>query len=357
MQPAAEYNKKKIKRTFKLKKIGKQKSQWFNSKQSPQISWEDYPGLDFPNSKIEKGIISSVNHSTKWKTFYIFDKEKNITTESIIHVDIPAHLSSQIVIWDIVSYIDVEWKNLIIKRENRLNKISRLKWDNQRFSMWKRAEQCLVANIDFWIIVASATKPTFHSNFIDRYNILFQYWNVKPLICITKSDLSELDDPILNRYKNELWIKVIYCSTVSWKGIEELKKEISGKIVVLVWNSWVWKSSLVNHLRWVAESKTQEVNEKYWQWKHTTTSSQLFERMEDSYIIDTPWIRSLELLELKKDDLKYYFTEFEKFTAECKYKDCSHSHEPKCGVKSAVEKWELSAPRYDNYIRILNSLV
>lgn len=327
------------------------------SKNSLHLSWEDYQWLDFPQSQIETGIISSVNHSTTWKTFYIFDKDKKTTFEANFHKDIPKHLSSQIVVWDLVSFLHEDGQYIIIKRENRHNKISRLKWDNQRFSIWKRVEQCVVANIDVWIIVASATRPTFHSNFIDRYNILLQYWNVTPLICITKSDLLELDDPILNRYKNELWIKVVYCSTLTWQWIEELKKEISGKIVVLVWNSGVWKSSLVNHLRWVVESKTQEVNDKYWQWKHTTTSSQMFEWTPNSYIIDTPWIRSLELLELKKDDLKYYFSEFENFTKTCKYKDCSHSHEPKCGVKNAVEKWELSSPRYDNYIRILNSLV
>lgn len=321
------------------------------------MSWEDYQGLTSLNYQIEKGIISGVNHSTKWKTFNIFKKDKNSTIKASLSTDIPKQLSSQIVIWDIVSYINQNGTYIIIKRENRQNKISRLKWDNQNFSMWKRIEQCVVANIDIWIIVASATRPTFHSNFIDRYNILLQYWNVKPLICITKSDLSDLDDPILNRYKNELWIKVIYCSTVSWKGIEELRKEISGKTVVLVWNSWVWKSSLVNHLRWVTESKTQEVNEKYWQWKHTTTSSEFFEWTDNSYIIDTPWIRSLELLELSKTDLKYYFSEFEKFTKLCQYKDCSHSHEPDCGIKNAVAKWGLSISRYNNYIRILNTLV
>ncbi len=274
-----------------------------------------------------------------------------------MHEKLPTQLSDQIVIWDIVSYINENWKYIITKRENRQNKISRLKWDNTRFSLWKKTEQLLVANIDIWIIVASARNPSFHSNFIDRYNILFQYWNVKPLICITKSDLSQLDDPVLNRYKNELWVKVIYCSTLSWQGIDELKKEISGKTVVLVWNSGVWKSSLVNYLRWVAESKTQEVNEKYWQWKHTTTSSQFFEWDDKSYIIDTPWIRSLELLEIKKSELKYYFSEFEKFTTECKYKDCSHSHEPNCWVKTAIGGWEISAQRYSNYIRILDGLV
>ena len=258
-------------------------------------------------------MISHVKHGTKWKTFRIFDKQIKVTINAFLDETIPAELWSQIVIWDIVSYISKDWNYIIVNRETRQNKISRLKWDNQSFSLGKRIEQCIVANVDIWIIVASATKPTFKSNFIDRYNILFQYWKVKPLICITKSDLSALDDPVLNRYKNELWIKVMYCSTLSWQGIEELKKEIYGKIVVLVWNSGVWKTSLINNLRNIDELKTQEVNIKYWQWKHTTTSSQLYEWADDSYIIDTPGIRSLVLLELSKNDLKYYFSEFEKF--------------------------------------------
>ena len=125
---------------------------------------------------------------------------------------------------------------------------------------------------------------------------------------------------------------------------------------MLLGNSGVGKSSLTNALVGQAMSRTGEVSIKSGQGKHTTTSSQFYQWAEESYIIDTPGIRSLELLEIKKDQLKDYFSDFVQLSIQCKYKDCTHTHEPLCAVKEQVDSGLLSHARYENYLRILQKL-
>lgn len=344
------------KRALRQKKLKSQKQAWFTWQQLASILWEDFT-VKAPKKGVDIWVVCWLRLFKDWKLFQILDIESRELIESLLDPEIPQELWDQIVIWDMVIYIKKWWKYIILKRNNRENKISRLKWDAERFSFWKRVEQVIAANIDIGVIVASAKDPDFHSNFIDRYNIILQYWWVKPLICITKSDLKELDNPILRWYREKLWIPVVYCSTVTWEWIDELKSQIQWKTVVLVWNSGVWKSSLINYLEGNWEIKTQTVSDKTWQWRHTTTSSALYEWADHSFIIDTPWIRSLELLEIWRDELKDYFPEFDELSINCKFNDCSHTHEPICWVKNAVENWQLSKERYENYLRILNDLI
>lgn len=344
------------KRALKLKKLKAQKQAWFTGQQLLNIMREDME-IKLPKKWVDEGIISWIKPIKDWKLFEILDPKSKDLIAALLDPNILQELWEQIVIWDTVMYIKKSEQYFLLKRNPRKNTVSRLKWDSARFSFWKKMEQIIAANIDLWIIVASSKNPDFHSNFVDRYNILLQYWGVKPLICITKSDLEKLNDPILIRYKEKLWVPVVYCSTSTGEWIDELKSYIQGKKVVLVWNSGVWKSSLINYIEGRNDIKTQFVSDKTWQGKHTTTSSALYEWAHWSYIIDTPWIRSLELLEIERNDLKNYFPEFDLFSNICKFSDCSHSHEPICWVKKAVSTGELSQERYNNYLRIFNGLV
>ena len=305
----------------------------------------------FPKKWISEWIIIWIKYINQKRIFEVLSYDKSII-ETSLDLEIPWELWEQIVIWDWILFIKQDWNFLIIKRKNRKNKLSRIKWDSDRFWLWTKTEQVIASNIDYWIIVASAKNPDFHAGFIDRYNVLMSYWNITPIICITKSDLEKLDDPVLKWYEKELWIKVFYVSVNEWIWLDELKKEIIWKTVVLVWNSWVWKSTLTNYLRWTSEIKTLSVSEKTWQWRHTTTSSSLYEWEKNSFIIDTPWIRSLDLVEISRDDLKYYFTEFDKYSSNCKFNDCTHSHEPDCAIQNAIKEWLLSKERYESYVRI-----
>ena len=262
------------------------------------------------------------------------------------------NLSEEIVIWDNVKIENwvITW---IVKRKNLL---TRYKWDSDRFSVHKRTLQKIASNVDFVIIVASQKNPKFQIWFIERYLLLAQICDIEVIICLSKSDLEKISDPILDYYKEKLQIPIFYTSSETWEWFDILKEKIEGKTVVFTWKSWVWKSSIINKILWENIIKTWEVSEKWWQWKHTTTTSKMYRWAENSFIIDTPWIRNLDFLELWKSELQNYFPEFKEFANNCKYNNCLHYNEEKCWIKDAVKNWQILCGRYNFYVKLLNEI-
>lgn len=347
----------KEKKTHKVWKLDKEKYFEHKWRLDTNVSWENYDNNIISSEEIaENWVIADISKWNYVKIFTLIDLQSKERVQAQLHSKLPRNLSQQICIWDRINYILNNWNYYITKREIRDNIISRIKWDNTRFSQFSKYEQVIACNIDYWIIVCSSKNPDFQSNFLDRYIILFQNWNVKPLIVITKSDLGKPSNEILDWYSKSLWIRRLYCSNETWEWINKLKEIIYWKIVVFVWNSWAWKSTLINSIHNKDITKTQWTSKKRWEWKHTTTKSQMYEWMENSYIIDTPWIRSLELMEIDKKLLKEYFIEFKEFETNCKYNDCNHILEDDCWVKNAVEKWIISNDRYNNYVKIYNKI-
>jgi ribosome biogenesis GTPase len=317
------------------------------------LNWENYSWeeVDFKPSKQNiEWIVSFVS----WNTFSILNMSKQKEVKWDIDKKLPKELLNQLVVWDKVYYEIVNWVWIVKQREERNSFIARMRWDSTRF--WTEEEHILAANVDTALIVAPVKNPEFHSNLVDRYLIVCQNWWVEPVICLNKVDLTDERNQMIKWYKNS-WIKVIEVSTINWVWIDEIKEILNWKIGVLIWKSGVWKSSIINKISPWIDLKTWEVNTKSWEWRHTTTASELYSIWENSYIIDTPWIRALWLGNISKNDLKLYFPEFEEFAVNCKYKDCIHSHEPECWVKVAVQEWRISQGRYDSYLRILNDLV
>lgn len=262
-------------------------------------------------------------------------------------------LSGKITIWDFVEFQDENIVNII----QRKNLLARYKWDSDRFSLHKRVLQPIAANLDYIIIVASALNPKFQPWFIERYIILAESCHIPVIICISKSDLQTIENPILKYYQEQLGIPVLYTSSETGKWIEELKEKILWKNVVFVGKSWVGKSTLVNTILQNQITKTSSVSEKWWQWRHTTTSSQMHIWDKNSYIIDTPGIRSLDFLEFSKEELLWYFREFLEFEWNCQYRDCTHSHENNCSIKQAIEMGKISKERYHTYLRLLSEII
>ena len=242
---------------------------------------------------------------------------------------------------------------------DRENYIARIRRDSTRFSAHQQDEQVVAANIDVGVIVATTKDPQFHANLIDRYLIVMQNGGVKPLICLNKCDLSNERDPILSYYKNELGINVIEVSATTGHGLVELQKELQNKLAVLLGNSGVGKTSIINALNQDFQLKTKEVSAKHKEGRHTTTSTTLHTWRSNSYIIDTPGIRSLEIDNIYKDELRHFFPEFEQYESGCKYNDCVHDHEPdvSCAVKKAVSTGEINKERYESYLRMIKDLV
>ena len=244
----------------------------------------------------------------------------------------------------------------LIKRKNVL---SRTKKDSTRNSSNAGSSHNIAANIDVAVIVVSAKTPPLHPKFIDRYLMLLQYNNINCAICLNKADLkTEADEKVLDIYR-KIKIPVVETSTIDSTGLENLKDILRGKQAIFVGHSGVGKSSLTNALMDTDEIKTSHVSEKSGKGRHTTTSSKYYIWDENSSIIDTPGIRSLDISNFKPSEIKEYFSEFEDLEGRCKYSNCLHYREPieNCVIKQAVKSGIIIRERYDSYVRILSDVI
>ena len=140
------------------------------------------------------------------------------------------------------------------------------------------------------------------------------------------------------------------------KNMETLRRMLEGKTTAIAGPSGVGKSSIINFLNPKANMETGSISRKIERGKHTTRHSELFMIGEDSYIMDTPGFSSLYVNDFEKEELKYYFPEFEPYEGQCRFNGCDHIHEPGCAVKEAVEKGKIHAVRYEDYKELYEEL-
>lgn len=313
-------------------------------KEDEGVQW-DGAEEQFEGARV--GIIAE----SRQKTFSVMENDEYFQCKLGSGLD--KQLSKHLVVGDKV-YFEQEGEEdgSILGRQDRKSTISRLRGDSTRYSEASLETHVIASNVDDAVIVASAKDPEFHSRFIDRYLIVCQNGHVEPIMCINKSDLTTERHPALAFYR-ELGIRIVETSTLTEEGIEELKNLIRGRIVVLVGNSGVGKSTLINKIIPGADLRTTEVSEKKGTGKHTTTASNLYKWDEGSYVIDTPGIRSLGIDNIEKSSIRFFFPEFENFADHCKFRDCVHDHEPECEVKKAVERGDINVYRYESYLRML----
>ena len=150
--------------------------------------------------------------------------------------------------------------------------------------------------------------------------------------------------------------KVMFISVRKEEGIEEIRNLIRGKTTVLAGPSGVGKSSLMNLLQPEANMETGAVSEKIKRGKHTTRHSELICIEENTFVLDTPGFSSLFIHTFEEDEIREYFQEFTPYEGQCRFQGCSHTHEPDCGVKKALEEGKISQIRYDNYVNIYTEL-
>ena len=237
----------------------------------------------------------------------------------------------------------------------RTSILSRLKKDSTRLDDMGTVKN-IASNVDLAVIVVAAKEPPLHPKFIDRYLMILQNSNIPAIICFNKCDLkTEEDEKILSTYK-DLGISVIETSTYNHTGIEALKVLLRNKQAIFVGNSGVGKSSLTNVIMGDDKIRTSHVGEKSKRGRHTTTTTSKYYVWENnSSIIDTPGIRSLDVSSFHPIEIQDYFSEFEKWREKCKYNDCLHFHEPYdvCVIKQSVFSGLINMERYESYLRIM----
>lgn len=214
-----------------------------------------------------------------------------------------------------------------------------------------------VANIDQALVVFALKSPEPNFNLLDRFLLMMKQKGLPCILAFNKADLVGEDRlaEIRSLYEKS-GHPIFFISAKNEIGLLELKDALLGKITTLAGPSGVGKSSLINSLQTGVSMETGTVSEKIQRGKHTTRHSELIPIDEDSFILDTPGFTSLSVFNLEKEELESLYSEFEPYRKHCRFTPCSHTHEPDCAVKEALEQGEISTVRYENYQQIYEEL-
>ena len=211
-----------------------------------------------------------------------------------------------------------------------------------------------VANVDQALVIFASVKPEPNFNLLDRFLILMKQNDIPCLLVFNKRDLA--DDEKLSQIEKvyeKAGYPVIFTSAEKNIEIETVSNLLKGKTTTVAGPSGVGKSSIINLLQSRVQVETGSISEKIDRGKHTTRHSELFAIDDDSYILDTPGFSSLSLFDVKKEELRWFYPEFEDYMQECRFDNCIHKNEPICGVKKAVDQGIISKTRYENYLLLL----
>lgn len=232
-------------------------------------------------------------------------------------------------------------KNYIVRRASNLSKQSHI----------------LAANLDQCMLIVTVNYPETSTTFIDRFLASAEAYRVPVKLIFNKVDKYSQEevnymDALINLYTN-----IGYeCFKISAKeniGLDEINRELNGKVTLLSGNSGVGKSTLINAILPEESQKTREISVMHNKGMHTTTYSEMFSVDGEGYIIDTPGIKGFGSFDMDEEEMSHYFKEIFKFSANCKYGNCTHRHEPGCAVIKAVEDHYISQSRYNSYLNML----
>ena len=232
-------------------------------------------------------------------------------------------------------------RNYIIRRASNLSKESHI----------------IAANLDQALLVATLFSPETAPEFIDRFLVTCEAYKVPVTILLAKADLARTAPEAMAAFHDtyeRAGYRVIDVSATEGEGVDTVRDLLRGRTTLLSGNSGVGKSTLVAAVERTAEVRTAEISRSHHKGRHTTTFSTMYPLSEGGYIIDTPGIKGFGLIDIDDAELAHYFPEMMRWLPECRYYNCSHTHEPHCAVIEAVERGDIALSRYESYLKILD---
>ena len=231
-------------------------------------------------------------------------------------------------------------RNYIIRKSQNLSKQSHI----------------LAANVDQALLVVTVNHPLTSTIFIDRFLASAEAYRVPVVLIFNKTDLLDDDESRYQKALINLYETIGYeCRAISAEtgdGVAELLPMLEGKITLLSGNSGVGKSTLINRLVPGADLRTSEISDAHNTGQHTTTFSEMIP-IEKGYLIDTPGIKGFGTFDMEPEELTSYFKEIFSFSKDCRFNNCTHTHEPNCAVRQAVKNHYIAESRYNSYLSML----
>ena len=232
-------------------------------------------------------------------------------------------------------------KNYIIRKSPNLSKQSHI----------------IAANVDQAFLVVTINRPVTSTTFIDRFLASAEAYRVPVVLLFNKTDALEDEEREYQQMMIDLYETVGYqclaISAANGSGMDKVRELLAGKTTVLSGNSGVGKSTLINSMLPDVQLKTAEISDAHNAGTHTTTFSEMLELPEGGYIIDTPGIKGFGTFDIEPEELTSYFKEIFHFSKDCRFNNCTHTHEPGCAVLKAVEEHYIAQSRYLSYLNML----
>ena len=232
-------------------------------------------------------------------------------------------------------------KNYIIRKSSNLSKQSHI----------------LAANIDQALLIVTVNRPQTSTTFIDRFLASAEAYRIPVVLVFNKTDLLDDDEMRYQQMVMNLYETVGYhCLAISAEtgaGVDEVRALLKGRISLLSGNSGVGKSTLINRLLPTANLRTAEISNAHNAGMHTTTFSEMLELPEGGWVIDTPGIKGFGTFDIERTELSSYFKEIFAFSKDCRFHNCTHTHEPGCAVLQALNDHYIAQSRYQSYLNML----
>ena len=231
--------------------------------------------------------------------------------------------------------------NYIIRKSSKLSKQSHI----------------LAANIDQALLLVTVNRPQTSTTFIDRFLASAEAYRIPVVLLFNKIDLLDASErryqELLSRLYTTIGYRCLALSAQTGEGIEALRELLMGQISLLSGNSGVGKSTLINRLLPDAHLRTAEISDAHNAGMHTTTFSEMLPLPEGGYVIDTPGIKGFGTFDIEREELGSYFKEIFRLSKDCRFNNCTHTHEPGCAVLQALQNHFVAESRYQSYLNML----